>query len=73
MLAAIVVWPNAAGMPASIEAREAISVAWFAAVAAPVGKGSEAADIGIAVWLEAIVTGMEADITVWPRAAGIPA
>jgi hypothetical protein len=33
-------------------------------VAAPVGKGSEAADIGIAVWLEAIVTGMDADIVV---------
>jgi hypothetical protein len=35
---AIVAAPKAAGIPASIEARLAISVAWLAAVAAPVGR-----------------------------------
>jgi hypothetical protein len=66
MLAAIVVWPNAAGMPASIEAREAISVAWFAAVAAPVGRGSDTAEIGSVLWSEAMTTGLDRAIVFWP-------
>jgi hypothetical protein len=44
--AAIVVWPSAAGIPASIEARLALPVVCKAAVDAPVGSGNEAADIG---------------------------
>ncbi len=35
---------------------------WFAAVAAPVGSGKEAAEMATALWSEAMTTGREPDI-----------
>ena len=43
---------------------------WRADVAAPEGNGSEAAEIGTALWSEAIVPAKEADMAFWPRVAG---
>ena len=54
----------------AIEVNSVISVAWLAAVAAPVGSGKEDADTGIVLWSEAITTASEAAEAFWPSDAG---
>ena len=71
-LLAVVLAPKVAGNCPEIVERVVLPVVCNAEVAAPVGKGRDAALTGTADWSEAIATGWDADIVVWPSAAGIP-
>lgn len=68
-LAAISACPNA-GVFVSMLESEPFPVVCAAEVAAPLGSGSAAADIGTAPWSDATTTGRLAAIAFWPTLPG---